>query len=543
MASNAPARQITSDREAISWWSTTDHVRIARIQLGGVVAALVLGIQLALVLRAELLSSGQSLVDSGALGGSLTSHALALVFLFALPAMPLVVGSLVLPSMVGARDFAFPALNRITLQLYLASWLLLALAMLGGATDTAWRLPPTLDDTSVWPVLCAAAGLHLLGLSLACSALNALVTILFERPAHLSLAEAPVLVWGMLAGAAVQLLVSTALASLGILLFLERATTATVFGGLAGDPFAFERLFDFILHAGVAVVVLPAIGVAFEVVATFSRKAPAGGISNPLALGSLALLSLGGSGLSLLNDGASVALMVAASGISLLALVPATVLLYNLLATLFGGAVEVSVPLLHALNFVIFITIGGLSGLFLATLSTGAYLQGSLFDTAHLHFMLGGGAIAGLATALYYWWPRLMGRSTRELWGRLGAGLLFAGYLLAFLPDFVEGSRGLSTLAVFSDPALASLEPLKAIGTGILVLGVLVIGWDFFSSLLRDSRAPANPWGATTLDWLKDPETIDRGPENAIQAYDFSALRFDPEIESYVQVGATGESE
>ena len=526
---------MASERESIAWWATNDHVRIAKIQLGAVAAALLLGVQLALVLQVELLTPGQSLVNAGALGGALTSHALTLVFLFALPAMPLVIGSLILPSLVGARDFAFPALNRITLQLYLASWLLLALAMLGGAVDTAWRVPPTLEEASRWPILFAAVGLHLLGLSLICNALNALATILYERTTRLNPTETPVLVWGLLAGAAVQLLVATALASLGILLCLEQATATAVFGGSAADPFAFERLFGFILRAGLAVVLLPAIGVAFEVVATFSRKAPAGGRSNALALGALALLSLGGSGVSLLNDGASVAVMVAASGISLLALVPATVLLYNFLSTLFGGAVEISVPLLHALNLVIFLTIGGLSGLFLATLSTGAYLEGSLFDSAHMHFLLGGGAIAGLTTGLYYWWPRLMGRTTRELWGRLGAGLLFAGYLLTFLPDFVEGSRGLSTLAVFSDPALATLEPVKAIGTGLLVVGMLVIGWDFFSSLMQDSRTTANPWGATTPEWLEDSATT--------TAYDFSALRFDPGIESYVQVESNGVSE
>ena len=527
---------MASDPATISWWKTTDHVRIARIQLGGVVAALLLGVQFALVLRAQLLSPEGSLVDTGALGGSLTSHALVLVFLFALPAMPLVVGSLVLPSMVGARDFAFPALNRITLQLYLASWVLLAVAMIGGAMDTAWRVPPMADGVSTWPVALAAVGLHLLGLTLAGSALNLLATVAFERSTQLSLGEVPVLVWGMTAGAAVQLLVSTALASLGMLLFFEHATSATVFGGLAADPLAYERLFDFIVHAGVAVVLLPAIGVAFEVVATFSRQAPAGGRSNALALGALALLSLGGSGISLLNDGASVATMVAYSGISLLALVPATLLLYNLMATLVGGAIEVSAALLHALNFVVFITIGGLSGLFLATLSTGAYLQGSLFDSAHLHFLLGGGAIAGLTTALYYWWPRLTGHSTRELWGRLGAGLLFAGYLLAFLPDFVEGSRGLSTLAVFASPALASLEAVKALGTGILVLGVLVICWDFFSSLLRESQAAANPWGATTREWLGEAVASEDGSAGTIKPYDFAALRFDPRIDSYVLV-------
>ncbi|MDY7092921.1 MAG: cbb3-type cytochrome c oxidase subunit I [Acidobacteriota bacterium] len=506
--------------DARSWWSTTDPVRIARIQLGGVLAALLLGAQLAFVLRAGLFGSGGALVSADALGGALTAHALVLVFLFALPALPLVIGGLVLPPMVGAKNFAFPALNRITLQLYLASWVLIALALLGGSVDRTLRSLPPADGGLSWPLAAAALGLHLLGLALVCGALNLLATVVYERSEDLQLSELPVLVWALVSGAAVQLAVAVAMASLGLLLFLESVTGASVFGagmagGLAQDPLAYERLFEFILHAGAAVVVLPAIGVAFEVLATFSRKAPAGGRSNPLSLAALAVLSLGGSGVALVNDGTAPTLLAAQSGISLLAMVPATVLLYNLLATLAGGAIRLSAAFLHALNLVVLITLGGLAGIFLATLSTGSYLQGSLFDTAQLHFLMGGGAVAGLITGLYYWWPLLTGRATSETLGRLGAALLFGGYLLAFVPSLVAGSRGLSSLTVFSSEAAARLEPVSGLGSVLLILGLGVVCWDLLASILHEVPAEPNPWGATTREWLGERRT---------EAYDFSSL-------------------
>lgn len=544
MRPDASSRLNESSGDSVSWWATTDHIRIAKMHLGGVLAALLLGVQFALVLKAELLTGGGGFVEAGVLGGSLTAHALVLVFLFALPALPLVVGGMVLPPLVGARDLAFPVLNRLTFRLYLAAWLLIALAIIGGSVDSAWRVLPSAADgsmSSTWPLASSAAGLHLLGLALACSALNLLATALYERAEGLRLGELPVLVWGIVSGAAVQLVVSTVLASLGILLFFEHATSASIFAGIAQDPFAYDKLFGFILHAGVAVVLLPAIGVVFEVVATFSRKAPAGGSSNALALGALALLSLGGSGLSLVNDTASLPMLAAHSGIGLLALAPASLLLYNFLATLVGGAVEISAALLHALNFVVLVTIGGLGGLFLATLSTGAFLQGSLFETAQLHFLLGGGSVAGLVTALYYWWPRFMGRATIESRGRLAAGLLFSGYLLAFLPGFVEGARGLSPMAILSGQAMATMAALGGLGAALLILGLLVMCWDLVSSLLGGAEAVANPWGATTLEWLDEPDGAVK--TEVIPAYAFSSLRFDPASRSYVSAGSSDPSE
>ncbi|MCB1054380.1 MAG: cbb3-type cytochrome c oxidase subunit I [Acidobacteria bacterium] len=484
-----------------SWKTTTDPVRIARIELGGVLAALVLGVQFALVLQAELVSPGPALISAVAVGGSLTAHALVLVFLFALPALPLVIGGLVLPPMVGTRNFAFPWLNRVTLHLYLASWVLIALALLGGSLDRSFADLSPADGGVSLPLVLAALGLHLLGLALACAALNLLVTVVYERPDHVPMAKLPVLVWGLVSGAVVQLVVAVVMASLGMLLLFESATAASVLGQTPSDPFAYQRLLDFVLHAGVAVVILPAIGIAFEVLATFSRRAPAGGLSNPLALAALAVLSLGGSGITLVDDGASPALLAANSGINLLAMVPASLLLYNLLATLAGGAIKISAAFLHALNLVVLLTLGGLAGIFLATLSTGAYLEGSLFATAQLHYLLGGGATAGLVTGLYYWWPRLMGRSTNETLGKISAALIFAGYLLGFFPGLIAGSRGLSSLTAFSTQVAEGLERVAAVGSLILVLGLVVVGWDLLSSVLRDTRSEPNPWGATTREW------------------------------------------
>ena len=195
-----------------------------------------------------------------------------------------------------------------------------------------------------------------------------------------------------------------------------------------------------------------------------------------------------------------------------------------LLATFVGGAIEISGPFLHALNLMVLLTLGGLAGLFLATLSTGTYLEGSLFATGYLHLLLGGGATAGLITGLSYWWPKLMGRSTGKFLGKTSAGLIFAGSLIAFFPGLIAGSRGLSSLTLFSSPVSATLDRVGTLGSVILVLGLALVGWDLLASMTRGAASATNPWGATTGEWQDRTAVPEAGRDGAVQTYDFSAL-------------------
>ena len=204
------------------WWSTDDPVRIARVELGAVLAALLLGVQLALVLQAGLLGSDSlALIGADALGGSIGAYSLITIFLFALPALPLVIGTLTLPSMVGAERFASPKLNTATLQLHLVAGGLIVVALLGGSIDHSVRhLPAAVAGTPSWSLAIASLGLHLLGLALVCNALNTLATAIYGRSTSSRPADWPILAWGLVTGAAVQVAVAVAVAALGLLLLL-----------------------------------------------------------------------------------------------------------------------------------------------------------------------------------------------------------------------------------------------------------------------------------------------------------------------------------
>jgi cytochrome c oxidase subunit 1 len=323
--------------------------------------------------------------------------------------------------------------------------------------------------------------------------------------------------------------------TLGLLLLLDQLSVGEVFGVGGFDPLTYEHLFSFLIRAGIAVVLLPALGIVGEVITTFSRKAPEGGVSTPIAFGCLAVLALVGGGVEGIASGQTIAYSVAQSGLRLLALAPAAVLLYNAIGTLNQAAIRISTPLLHAIGFIFVVTIGGLSGLFLSTLSTGSYLVGSSFSAGHLHLLMGGSALMGLTTGLYYWWPCLYARVPSDATGRLGAALLFAGFLLAFIPRLIVGSHGLSALSQATGFYASTLEAATSSGLAILLLGVGAVIWNLVASLWNEAAAPSNPWGATTGEWGAVP--------GCDHCYDFASLRFDSATQNYVreEQAATGQ--
>ncbi len=528
MASATSTSPHTAASDSGSWLTTTDHRRIARAHLFLALGALLLGVTYAALLRADLAAPGKELLGASAFGAVTTAHALVMIFLFALPVLPAVFGSLVLPGALGRAELAYPKLNRLAWQIHLVGAVLLLCSLLGGMADVGWRLEPAAVESAGWPVAAAAAGLHAVGLALAAVALNILATVLGGGGAR-RWRDQPVVVWGLTAGAAVQWIVGVVVATLGLTLLLDQLSAGQVFGSGGIGPLTYEHLFSFMLRAGVAVVLLPAMGIVGEVLATFARKAPEGGVSNPIAFGLLAALALAGGGVDSAATGQSVAFSVAQSGLRLLALVPAAILLYNAIATLHQAAIRITTPLLHALNFVLVVTIGGMSGLFLSTLSTGSYLAGSSFAAGYLHLVLGGGALAGLTTGLYYWWPRLYGRIAGEVLGRLGAALLFAGFLLAFLPRLIIGSQGLSAFSQATGFYASTLEVATSSGVALLFFGILVVIWNLAASLWSGEVAPSNPWGATTGEWNEVPR--------ADRIYDYSSLRFDSDSRNYVSEG------
>ena len=506
---------------------TTDHKRLARHHLLLALGALLLGLHYALLIHLELWDSN---LDS--LGGTdsdqlVSAHGLVMVFLFALPVLANVVGVFVLPLAIGTTEVAAPQFNRFTLQLNIVAWLLFVGALLSGSIGSAWDAPQLQAGLALAPAILLALGLHIIGIGLVCTAINLLATVILKRAPGVEWSRLPVVVWGLICGAALQIVVGIAVGVLGLVLLLA-ATSAQI---LTVDTSMVPLLMQFVLYVGAAMVALMASGVVLEVVATFGRKAPAGGIANAFAMAALALLAFAGGAVALTAGINPLAADAAGSGLGLLLLVPAVILAYNLLATLHGGAIRISTPLLYAISCSLILVLGGLSGLFLVVLSTAAPLQGTAFATAQQHLLMGGGSLTGLCTALYYWWPKLFGRRTSETLGRFGALLLFAGLLLTFLPRLFSGAQGLSIRVVFLPEVYSATEIWSGLGGLLLALALAVVIWDLVASLRGTAKSGGNPWGGSTREWVDESG---EGRRLSNPPYNFASLHYDAIADTYL---------
>ncbi|MFH1845134.1 MAG: cbb3-type cytochrome c oxidase subunit I [bacterium] len=521
------------------WLGSLDHKRIGLMYLAVILAAFLLGSSFALVLRTEMLSPARTVVDRGIFQKLFTMHGIVMLFLCVLPGIPAALGNFVLPLMLGAANLAYPRLNRLGFHFYLVGVGCVLLATLVGALDTGWTFLPPLSDQAGAPLVILAAGLHLLALSVVFTGLNFLVTIVWRRPAGMTWFRLPLLPWLLLATSILQIVTTPILAALALLLLAGQFTAGSLFGPTDGnDPLTYQHFFWFFAHAAIFLVILPGIGVVSEVLATFCRKPVFGYRQTAVAGLVLAALAPVAYGVHLIASGQSPEASTVFSLLALLTCVPATIIGFNLLATLYEGSIQPDTPLLYGLAFLMQVAVGGLSGLFLSSLATGVYLHGTYFQLANLHYLLAGGGLTGFLAGLYYWWPKLSGRLYNERWGKIGAGLIFFGFNLAFLTKFFLGSQGMLQRQYDYAEQFVSLQVLSSVGAYLLGFGLLIVAVNLIHAWLHGRPAPANPWGGVTLEWScpsPPPAENFAEPPQVTDLYDFRGQTYDPESGGFVK--------
>jgi cytochrome c oxidase subunit 1 len=217
--------------------------------------------------------------------------------------------------------------------------------------------------------------------------------------------------------------------------------------------------------------------------------------------------------------------------------VPSAIKVFNWLATMYKGSISLTTPMCYALVFLFLFTIGGLTGLFLGTLSTDLHLHDTYFVVAHFHYVMMGGTLVAFVGGLFHWWPKMIGRMFNEFWGRVSSVLVFIGFNMAFLPQFVMGSRGMPRRYATYDGEFQALHQLSSIGSFILGFGLLVAGLCLLHSLLKGKLAPANPWGGATLEWQctsPPPYYNFARPPIVGDPYEFEHIDYDAKIDGYV---------
>jgi cytochrome c oxidase subunit 1 len=531
---------------------STDHKVIAKQFLWSGLLFLLFGGLLAMLIRWQWAYPGQKIPLVGNLllphsGGIIspaaytaifTMHGLVMIFFAVTPLLIGAFGNFTIPLMIGARDMAFPRLNMLSFWTFSLSLVLVVASFLVqlGSAAAGWTtyapLSTRLGTPGMGQTLVVAA-LFFTGAATVMGAINYVVTVIRFRAPGMTYLRMPLTVWGLWLTSILNILFVPVLGAATLLLLSDRelgtqffiAGAASVRGG--GDPILFQHLFWIFGHPEVYILILPAWGFVGDLVAFFSRKPAYWYKGSVGAMVIITVLSAVVYGHHMFTTGMNPMLGKAFMTLTLIISAPAELLFLNWLHTIWKGSMRTSTPMLFTLGVVWVFAIGGLTGLYLATISTDLYLHDTMFVVGHFHLIMAAATFLAIFAAIHFWFPKMFGRLLDERLGKLHFWLSLAFITLLFLGQLLTGYAGQPRR--LWDPHqygfLKHLAPLNRwtsyFGFG-LGLSQLLFVVNFFANVFRKPNAEANPWKVGTLEWTVpspppphnfDPiPTVVRGP-------------------------------
>src|SRR5690348_4479589 len=499
-----------------SWLTTVDHKRIGKLYFWTAFCFFLVGGIEALLIRSQLAQPNGHIVDARTYNELFTMHGTTMIFLALMP-LSVAFCNFIVPLQIGARDVAFPRRNAFSYWVFLLggifmnlSWFVgplfhagrLSVAPNGGwfgyanLTERQFSIGPNID---FWLL-----GLQILGVSSLAGGFNFVITILNLRAPGMKMMRLPVFTWMTLV---TSFLLITAFpvitVALAFLMFDRFFGTHFYQIGAGGDPVLWQHLFWIFGHPEVYILILPAMGIVSEVLPTFARK-PLFGYTVVVYSGILiAFMGWGVWSHHMFSVGLGPIADAVFSSTTMLIAIPTGVKIFNWIATLWGGQIRFTTPLLFAVGFIAMFVIGGLSGVTHASPPTDLQQTDTYYVVAHIHYVLFGGTIMGLFAGVYYWWPKMTGRLLSEALGKWHFWLQLIGMNLAFFPMHFIGLLGMPRRVYTYSPDLgvAQLNLVSTVGALLIAVSILMFLINLVRSRTSGERAPNDPWGGATLEW------------------------------------------
>jgi len=463
-----------------------------------------IGGMFALLVRLELMHlTPTHIIGPDTYNKTMTLHGAIMVFMVIIPGIPAFLGNFIMPIQIGAMDVAFPRLNLLSWYCLVAGIIIALCALVMGGVDTGWTFyTPYSIAKSANGTLFLVLGAFVMGFSSILTGLNFIATVHKLRAPGMTMNRMPLFVWALYSTAIIQVLATPVLAITLLLLVAERTLGIGFFdASLGGDPVLFQHFFWFYSHPAVYIMILPAMGIISELITAFSKKTIFGYTAIAYSSLAIAAVSFVVWGHHMFVSGESEFAAKLFSIITMFVGVPTAIKMFNWISTLYKGSVRLLSPMLFALGFMFLFAIGGVTGIMLATLPINVHLHGTYFVVAHFHYVMVGGTLMAIMGGIYYWFPKMFGKMFNEFTAKLSWVGIFLGFNITFFPQFILGMQGMPRRYYDYIPEFALYNKISTVGSWFILAGFLFALYTVVDGLLRGEKAPANPWGAKTLEW------------------------------------------
>jgi len=513
----------------LGWILSTDHKRIGLLYLYSIMSFFIVGAVLGLLMKLELIAPGRTIMDAQTYNAFFTLHGITMIFLVVIPGIPAIFGNFFLPIMIGAKDVAFPKLNLLSWWIYMTgAAIAISSQFLGsGPPDTGWTFYAPYSLRIPTNILSAVLGAFVLGFSSILTGINFITTIHRMKAPGMKWMKMPLFPWSLYATGWIQIVATPIIGITLLMVVAERLFKIGFFDPtLGGDPLLYQHLFWIYSHPAVYIMILPAMGVISEIIPTFARKTIFGYTAIVISSFGIAFIGYFVWGHHMFAAGLSAKSLWFFSLLTYIVAIPSAIKVFNWVATLYKGSINVQTPLYWALSFIFVFLIGGLSGLFLGSLAVDVHLTDTAFVVGHFHFIVFGGTGYAFLAAMHYWFPKMYGRMYDKGWANTGWLIFFMGFLALYFSMFILGMMGQPRRTYDYFPQYHGLNIISSLGAIVMLFGLTIIIINLVRSARHGEIAVADPWGGKTLEWsIPSPppvENFEEEPDLSYGPYDYN---------------------